>query len=76
MGSLFSTPIVHQPQVAILGVGAVQKRAVVIQDAIAIRPMCYLSLSFDHRPIDGATADRFMSKVKQYLEHGEWEQCL
>jgi 2-oxoglutarate dehydrogenase E2 component (dihydrolipoamide succinyltransferase)/2-oxoisovalerate dehydrogenase E2 component (dihydrolipoyl transacylase) len=75
-GSLFSTPIIHQPQIAILGVGAVQKRAVVINDAIAIRPMCYLSLSFDHRVIDGATADQFMSKVKMYLEHSDWEKFL
>ena len=75
-GSLLSTPIINQPQVAILGVGAVQKRAVVSNDAIAIRPMCYLSLSFDHRVIDGATADRFMSKVKGYLEHSEWEKFL
>jgi 2-oxoglutarate dehydrogenase E2 component (dihydrolipoamide succinyltransferase)/2-oxoisovalerate dehydrogenase E2 component (dihydrolipoyl transacylase) len=75
-GSLFSTPIINQPQVAILGVGAVQKRAVVINDAIAIRSMCYLSLSFDHRVIDGATADRFMSTVKHYLEQSEWEKFL
>jgi 2-oxoglutarate dehydrogenase complex dihydrolipoamide succinyltransferase (E2) component len=75
-GSLFSTPIIHQPQIAILGVGAVQKRPVVINDAIAIRPMCYLSLSFDHRVIDGATADQFMTKVKEYLEHSEWERFL
>lgn len=75
-GSLFSTPIINQPQVAILGVGAIQKRAVVINDAIAIRPMCYLSLSFDHRVIDGATGDRFMSKVKSYLEQPEWEKYL
>lgn len=75
-GSLFSTPIIHQPQIAILGVGAVQKRAVVIDDAIAIRPMAYLSLSFDHRVIDGATADRFMKKVKAYLEQRDWEHVL
>lgn len=75
-GSLFSTPIINQPQAAILGVGSVQKRAVVIDDAIAIRPMCYLSLSFDHRIIDGATADRFMSKVKQHLQQSDWETFL
>ncbi len=75
-GSLFSTPIIHQPQIAILGIGAIQKRAVVIDDAIAIRPMGYLGLSFDHRVIDGATADQFMVKVKQYLEQGHWEQIL
>ena len=75
-GSLFSTPIIHQPQIAILGVGAIQKRAVIIDDAIAIRPMGYLSLSFDHRVIDGATADQFMAKVKYYLEQSHWEQIL
>jgi pyruvate/2-oxoglutarate dehydrogenase complex dihydrolipoamide acyltransferase (E2) component len=75
-GSLFSAPIIHQPQIAILGVGAIQKRAVVINEGIAIRPMGYLSLSFDHRVIDGATADRFMAKVKDYLEHSHWEQIL
>ena len=75
-GSLFSTPIIHQPQIVILGVGAIQKRAVAIDDAIAIRPMGYLSLSFDHRVIDGATADQFMAKVKHYLEHSHWEQIL
>jgi pyruvate/2-oxoglutarate dehydrogenase complex dihydrolipoamide acyltransferase (E2) component len=75
-GSLFSAPIIHQPQIAILGVGAIQKRAVVLNDAIAIRPMGYLSLSFDHRVIDGATADQFMAKIKGYLEQSRWEQIL
>ncbi|MBI3807994.1 MAG: 2-oxo acid dehydrogenase subunit E2 [Nitrospirae bacterium] len=76
-GSLFSTPIIHQPQVAILGVGAIQKRAMVLNnEAIAIRSMGYLSLSFDHRVIDGATADQFMGKVKGYLEQSHWEQIL
>lgn len=75
-GSLFSTPIIHQPQIAIMGVGAVQKRPVVVNDAIAIRPMCYLSLSFDHRVIDGATADQFMSKVKANLQQTDWEKFL
>ena len=75
-GSLFSTPIIHQPQIAILGVGAVHKRPVVVHDAIAIRPMTYLSLSFDHRVIDGSTADGFMSKVKGHLETSAWEQVL
>ncbi len=75
-GSLFSTPIIHQPQIAIMGVGSVQKRPVVINDAIAIRPMCYLSLSFDHRVIDGATADQFMHMVKMNLEQSDWEKDL
>ena len=76
MGSLFSTPIINQPQIAILGVGAIQKRAVVINDAIVIRPMAYLSLSFDHRVIDGATADRFMARVRTILEESEWRLFL
>lgn len=76
-GSLFSTPIIHQPQTAILGVGAIQKRAMVLNnEAIAIRSMGYLSLSFDHRVVDGATADQFMGKVKGYLEQSHWEQIL
>jgi 2-oxoglutarate dehydrogenase E2 component (dihydrolipoamide succinyltransferase)/2-oxoisovalerate dehydrogenase E2 component (dihydrolipoyl transacylase) len=75
-GSLFSTPIIHQPQIAIMGVGAVQKRATVINDAIAIRPMAFLSLSFDHRVIDGATADRFMAKIKANVERPDWEKLL
>jgi 2-oxoglutarate dehydrogenase E2 component (dihydrolipoamide succinyltransferase) len=67
-GSLVGTPVINQPQVAILGVGTVDKTPVVIEDAIAIRSICHLSLSFDHRLIDGALADQFMSKVKQVLE--------
>jgi pyruvate dehydrogenase E2 component (dihydrolipoyllysine-residue acetyltransferase) len=68
-GALFGTPIINQPQVAILGVGNVEKRPVVIDDAIAIRPMTYLTLGYDHRIIDGAVADHFMAKVKQALEN-------
>jgi 2-oxoglutarate dehydrogenase E2 component (dihydrolipoamide succinyltransferase)/2-oxoisovalerate dehydrogenase E2 component (dihydrolipoyl transacylase) len=75
-GSLFSAPIIHQPQIAILGVGAIQKRAVVVNDAIAIRPMAYLSFSFDHRVIDGATADGFMAKIKSHIEQSNWEAIL
>ena len=67
-GSMVGTPIINQPQVAILGVGTVDKTPVVINDAIAIRSICHLSLSFDHRLIDGALADQFMSKIKQVLE--------
>jgi pyruvate/2-oxoglutarate dehydrogenase complex dihydrolipoamide acyltransferase (E2) component len=62
-------PIINQPQVAILGVGAVEKRPVVIGDAIAIRRMAYLTLGYDHRIIDGAVADQFMSKLKSMLEN-------
>jgi len=67
-GSLFGTPVINQPQVAILGIGAITKRPVVIDDAIAIRSMAYLSLSFDHRVIDGAVADQFMADLKARLE--------
>jgi pyruvate dehydrogenase E2 component (dihydrolipoyllysine-residue acetyltransferase) len=67
-GALLGTPIISQPQVAILGVGNVEKRPVVIDDAIAIRPMAYLTLGYDHRVIDGAVADQFMSLVKRSLE--------
>jgi 2-oxoisovalerate dehydrogenase E2 component (dihydrolipoyl transacylase) len=74
-GSLFATPIINQPQCAILGVGAIQKRPVVVEsegmDALAIRPMVYLSLTFDHRILDGATADQFLAKVVSILE--TWE---
>jgi 2-oxoglutarate dehydrogenase E2 component (dihydrolipoamide succinyltransferase) len=68
-GSLFATPVINQPQAAILGVGAVEKVPVVIDDAIAIRSVCYLALTFDHRLIDGALADQFTSKVKAILEN-------
>jgi len=67
-GSIIATPVINQPQAAILGVGAVEKMPVVIDDAIAIRSMCYLSLTFDHRLIDGAVADQFTAKVKSVLE--------
>ncbi len=71
-GSIFATPIINQPQAAILGIGAIVKRPVVIShggdDSIAIRPICYLSLTFDHRITDGATADAFLDLVKQALE--------
>lgn len=68
-GSLFAFPVINQPQCGILGVGAMQKRVVVIDDAIAIRPMVYLSFVFDHRILDGASADAFLTKVKETLEN-------
>ena len=75
-GGLFGTPIINQPQVAILGVGGVKKRPVVVEtddgDFIAIRSICILSLTFDHRLIDGAVADQFMAKVKSVLEAGQF----
>ena len=68
-GSVFATPVINQPQVAILGVGAVEKMPVVIDDAIGIRSIAYLALTFDHRLIDGALADQFTGKVKSTLEN-------
>ena len=70
-GALYGLPLINQPQVAILGVGGIEKRAVVINDAIAIRPMCHLTLGYDHRLIDGAEAGRFLSFVKERLENFE-----
>ena len=72
-GALFGTPIINQPQVAILGVGAIEKRPVVIDDAIAIRLMAYLTIGYDHRLIDGAVADQFMSSIKRRLE--SWDSA-
>lgn len=68
-GSLFATPIINQPQAAIFGVGIIEKRVKVINDAIAIRPCCYASLTFDHRIADGATGDGWMMVVKERLEN-------
>jgi 2-oxoglutarate dehydrogenase E2 component (dihydrolipoamide succinyltransferase) len=68
-GGLIGTPIINQPQVAIMGMGGIKKRAVVIDDAIAIRPIIMLSLSFDHRVIDGAVADQFMADIQHQLEN-------
>jgi len=76
-GGLFGTPIINQPQLAILGVGKIEKRAKVItspegDDYVAIRSMAYFALSFDHRVIDGADAERFLAYVKELLEAGEF----
>lgn len=68
-GSLFGTPVINQPQVGILGVGAAVKRPVVINDAIAIRSMSFFGLSFDHRLVDGAEADKFMATFKSIVEN-------
>ncbi len=75
-GTLVGFPIINQPQVAILGVGAVKKRAVVINDAIAIRPMMYLSLTIDHRLIDGAMGSQFLERVREYLENYDPEMVV
>ncbi|MFZ1537573.1 MAG: 2-oxo acid dehydrogenase subunit E2, partial [Chromatiaceae bacterium] len=68
-GSLFATPIINQPQCGILGVGAIEKRVKVINDAIAIRPLAYVSFTFDHRILDGASADGFVSTIKNLIEN-------
>ena len=80
-GALFDTPIINQPQVAILGVGAVVKRPVVISDpvvgeSIAVRSMAYLALTYDHRLVDGADAGRFLTAVKERLQSGSFEAEL
>jgi len=69
LGAQFGTPIINQPQVAILAVGAIEKRPAVVDDALAVQTMAYLALGFDHRVIDGAVADGFMAHVKDALEH-------
>jgi pyruvate dehydrogenase E2 component (dihydrolipoamide acetyltransferase) len=74
-GAQFGMPIINQPQVAILGVGTIEKRPVVVDDAIAIRTMAYLTLGFDHRLIDGAVADEFMAFVKNQLENFDASQA-
>jgi len=68
-GGLFGLPVISQPNVGILGLGMIEKRPVVINDSIAIRSMCYVSLSYDHRVVDGAIAHKFMHKVKEQLEN-------
>ena len=80
-GALFDTPIINQPQVAILGTGALVKRPVVVSDAdggetIAVRSMMYLALSYDHRVVDGADAARFLGAMKTRLEEGRFEASL
>src|SRR5579875_3207100 len=71
-GSIFATPVINQPQVAILGCGAVEKEPVVVDEAIAIRSVAYLALTFDHRLIDGALADQFTGRIKQILQ--DWAE--
>jgi pyruvate dehydrogenase E2 component (dihydrolipoamide acetyltransferase) len=68
-GGLFGLPVINQPNVGILGLGAIEKRPVVINDSIAIRSMCYVTLSYDHRVVDGAVAHQFLHKVKETLEN-------
>src|SRR5580765_8086774 len=73
-GGLFGMPVISQPNVGILGLGAIEKRPVVINDSIAIRSMCYVTLSYDHRVVDGAVAHQFLHKVKDTLEN--WSEPL
>jgi pyruvate dehydrogenase E2 component (dihydrolipoamide acetyltransferase) len=73
-GGLFGLPVISQPNVGILGLGAIEKRPVVINDSIAIRSMCYVTLSYDHRVVDGAIAHQFLHKVKEALEN--WSEAL
>ena len=73
-GGLFGLPVINQPNVAILGLGTIEKRPVVIDDAIAIRSMVYLTLSYDHRVVDGAIAHQFMAKLKHTLEN--WTESI
>ncbi len=73
-GGLFGLPVISQPNVGILGLGAIEKRPVVINDSIAIRSMCYITLSYDHRVVDGAIAHQFLHKVKDTLEN--WSEPL
>jgi 2-oxoglutarate dehydrogenase E2 component (dihydrolipoamide succinyltransferase) len=68
-GALFGMPIISQPQVAILGVGAVEKRPVVLDDAVTVRLRAYMTIGYDHRVIDGAVADQFMQHVKKKIEN-------
>jgi 2-oxoglutarate dehydrogenase E2 component (dihydrolipoamide succinyltransferase) len=75
-GTLLGLPIINQPQVAILGIGTLQKRPVVINDAIAIRDMMYLSLSFDHRIVDGALAGQFLERIAWYLTNFDTNQIM
>jgi 2-oxoglutarate dehydrogenase E2 component (dihydrolipoamide succinyltransferase) len=74
-GALFGMPIINQPQVAILDVGAIEKRPVVVDDVVTACPTAFMALGFDHRIIDGAVADQFMSRVKQTLENWDEKQA-
>ena len=78
-GSLFGTPIINQPQVAILGLGAIEKRPVVVTDSegndtIAIKTMCYMAITYDHRLVDGSDADHFMNDIRHTLSNENWNE--
>jgi len=75
-GNIFGLPIINQPQLGILGVGAIKKRPVVVNDAIAIRSIMYISLSYDHRVIDGSVSAQFVQKVRSNLENYDTENAI
>jgi 2-oxoglutarate dehydrogenase E2 component (dihydrolipoamide succinyltransferase) len=75
-GTMIGTPIINQPQVAILCLGAIKKRPVVINDMIAIREICYLTLSYDHRIVDGSLGGQFLAFIREYLENWDLERAL
>ena len=74
IGGLMGLLIINQPNLAILAIGAIQKRPVVVEDAIVIRSMVYITMSYDHRAVDGAIAHQFMGKVKAFLEN--WTESI
>jgi 2-oxoglutarate dehydrogenase E2 component (dihydrolipoamide succinyltransferase) len=75
-GTIIGTPIINQPQVAILCLGAIKKRPVVIDDMIAIRQICYLTLSYDHRIVDGSLGGQFLAFIRDYLENWDMDRSL
>ena len=75
-GNLYGFPIINQPQVAILGIGAIKKRPVIVNDEITIRSMVYISMSYDHRIIDGALGGKYLQKIVEYLENFNETQKL
>lgn len=75
-GTLIGTPIINQPQVAILCLGAIKKRPVVIDDMIAIRETCYLTLSYDHRIVDGSLGGQFLAFIREYLENWDMDRAI
>ena len=75
-GTIIGTPIINQPQVAILCLGAIEKRPVVVDDMIAIRERCYLTLSYDHRIVDGALGGQFLKFIREYLENWDMDRTL
>jgi len=75
-GTIIGTPIINQPQVAILCLGAIKKRPVVIDDMIAIRDICYLTLSYDHRVVDGSLGGQYLAFLREYLENWDMQRPL